>query len=240
MKTKNTMHRPILLASYVALAMTVQSRLSAQVQILDNFNSGNITVSNSVSSTFGNPVPGVFGGNRGILLDKATESSATSVTVGGGVLTWNETSPGDFASVIYGTATTLINISGYNAFRITVDSTPQTAGQLEINYFYYGSPTHLYGVNAYATLPSSGTVDIPFASFVSNAGFPPIDFTQAHAIGLTFRGNLLGQGAYVFDNFQAVVVPEPSTIALLACGILGVGLTCRFKARHKHIENHAA
>jgi hypothetical protein len=210
--------------------------LHGGVLVLDDFNSGDITVSNSVHSSWGNAVPGVFGGNRAILLEKADESSATYVAVGSGVLTWNETAAAptsvgaDYGVVLDGWLDTNVDLSSYNAFRITVVSAPQNAGQLEVVYWYRGSPTHSYGVDAWATLPASGIVDIPFSSFldswISAGTFPPIDWTQAEGVGLTFRGNLLAQGTYVLDDFlavtQAVTVPAPGAIVL---GCIGFGLS---------------
>ena len=71
---------------------------------------------------------------------------------------------------------------------------------------------------------TSGTVEIPFASFIPNAGFPPIDFGKVHGFGLAFRGSLLAHGTYIFDDLQIasritaapkIVVEQPIGIALL-------------------------
>jgi hypothetical protein len=217
-----TMTRLFRLATCAVSMLTFNNSLSAQSQVLDNFSSGNIIVDHSVTSTFGDPVPGVFGGNRAILLSKQNEASPTSIQVGSGVLTWNG-SAGDYGHVGYGTATTSADLSAYNAFRITVISAPQNPGQLEVNLGYRGSPTQLYGVWALADLPASGIVDIPFSSFGVPQSFPPIDLTQIHDIGLTFRGNLLSAGTLVLDNFQVTTVPEPGTFAIMAIGVLGFG-----------------
>ncbi len=235
MKTNSRIPRFSLIAISLTSLFAVQVRLPAQVQVLDDFSSGNITVSNSTGSSFiHNSVPGVFGGTRDIFLNKADESSTTSIIVGSGALTWVGTAQGDEGFLNYGTPTTSVDLSAYNAFRITIDSAPQNPGKLEVDFSYL-EHSGAFGVYALATLPTSGTVDIPFSSFIVPPKFPPLDFTQAHSVGLSFRGSLLAQGTYVLDNFQVVVVPEPSSIALLAFGMLGVGLACRFNKRNNII-----
>ncbi len=132
----------------------------------------------------------------------------------------------DYGTVIDGTFNTSENLAAYNAFRLMVNSTPPIPGTLEVNISYLGSGG-AYGVYALASLPLSGTVDIPFSSFAAPPSFPAIDFTQIHSVELTFRGNFLAPGTYVFDNFEAVTVPEPGTVSILLAGFLALA----FKGR---------
>ena len=119
-----------------------------------------------------------------------------------------------------------INAGTLDTFRISVNSAPPNAGQLELDLSYFVSPNSLYGTYALATLPTSGTVEIPFSSFVTNADFPRVDFTMVHSVALAFRGNLLARGTYVFDNFQvesrgiAVTPPRfvPTSLVLSPAG----------------------
>lgn len=198
--------------------------LAQPVQVLDNFDSGDIVVDTTVRQTFGDPVPGVFGDNRAILLLKEDEQSATSVSVGSGVFTWNQTGA-DYAAMLLGTATTNLDLSAYDALRLSVISAPQGANEINFWLWYFGDATHLYGLRGTVALPTSGVLEVPFASFVGGAGFPPLDLTQVHAVGFDFSGDTghIAPGTYVFDNFLAVVaVPEPSSPALFGVGMLAL------------------
>jgi len=215
----------------VTLALLAAAPAWASALVLDDFSAGNITVTSSVGSTAGQNVPGVFGDNRGILLLKEVEDSATSVSVGAGVLTWNETGR-DYASVVYGTATTEQDLSGYDAFRIDIVSAPPNAGTMDFTLWYRFGSNQNFGVTATVAVPGSGLVDVPFASLRSVPSFPPLDLTRVGAIVIGFPGDTarLAPGTYVLDDFQAVLlapVPEPPAWALAGLGALAVMLKRR-------------
>lgn len=226
------------LAKLLFLCAICSNSIAAPILVLDDFNSGDISVVSTINSTFGDPVPGVFGDNRAILLLKEDELSATSMSVGSGVLTWNETGD-DYASIVYGTVSTSLDLSIYNAFRITVNSAPLNAGSMDFVLWYRGSATHNYGVRATAALPTLGTIDIPFSTLRSDISFPPIDLTQVSAIVMEFPGDtgVLAHGTYVFDDFQAVqlstppvTISEPPSSIFLLIGSLGL-FALRYGAR---------
>jgi hypothetical protein len=215
-------------AAALLLAGLASADRADAVPVLDDFNAGDVVVTASVPSTFGVPVPGVFGDNRGILLLKEFEASATSVTVGSGVFTFNRTGR-DFASLIYGTLTTDVDLSAYNAFRLTIVSAPENAGLLDLRLYYQGSPTGVFGVNAVIPMPSSGTVTVPFSALTLPAGFPPFDLAHVRGVGIELNERALIPGTYVFDDFLAVAVavPEPSMPLLFAAGLLAFGAVVR-------------
>lgn len=224
MSHENRLLRTLAALSFLTCAAQVQA---IPTRVLDDFSAGDISVTTTVNSSFGQPVAGVFGGNRTILLLKESESSATSMTVGNGVLTWNETGR-DFAGLDLGAIGTSEDLSAYNAFRITVLSAPVNAGTLDFVLWYHGAPNHNFGARATTALPTSGIVDVPFSLLRIDTSFPPIDLTQVGNVVMEFPGDtqILRSGTYVFDDLLAVrlpdaplSVPEPATALLLLTGI---------------------
>jgi hypothetical protein len=204
MKTTPTILRPFLLAVCAAMILAAHPRLSAQMLVLDDFSAGDIRVTNSTPfHSPGQDIPGVFGGHRTLDMQKADESSASSIIVGSGVLTWNKTAPaagGDYSWVTYGTVGSVHDLSLYNAFRLTVVSAPDI--RHNSLWIVLGSTVVSY---AYVDLPASGIVYIPFSLFANSD--IPLDLTQVQDVQLGLN-NWLSPGTYVFDNFEALVIPE--------------------------------
>jgi hypothetical protein len=174
------------LGAALAFLFTSYLQSPAQALLLDDFSSGNVVVSNTVWSSSGDPVEGVFGGWRAVLLTKEIESSATFISIGSGVLTWNQTGE-DSSFVGYRSG----DLSGYDAFRLTVVSAPLNAGGLEVA-LNYSVTNHGFQMRVPAPLPPSGTgtVEVAFSSFftrIADAGWPPIDMT-AVGVALELRG----------------------------------------------------
>jgi hypothetical protein len=203
----------------------------AQTLILDDFSVGDVVVTNTITGGLGDPLPDVFGERRTILLRKAVEASATSVSVGSGVLSWNQTDVDDYATVIYGDWRRW-DLSAYNAFRITLDSAPEASGELEVNYFQVGGwPNQSYTFVTSVPMPATGIAVIPFSSFMSSGNLPPVDFSQAQGVGLVFNGAQLASGTYVFDNFEAFVIPEPTSPVLFCAGVVTLVWRWRLKSQ---------
>jgi uncharacterized repeat protein (TIGR03803 family) len=200
------------------LTLTVVSLISGQV--IDDFSSINFTVVSSNSPYFVvEPGSGVFGegGYVFIAVYQGNESSATSLSFGGGALIWNETSVTDIAQVYY-SGPTVLNLSAFNAFRITVVSAPDNAGQMDVGLIYDGTNE----ASASVTLPTSGTVTLPFSSFIAGPPSPPVDFTHVDSIALLLDGSQLSPGRYVLAYFLAVATPiaPPVILSQLGFGVL--------------------
>ena len=193
------------LAAYITLVLALQPCLLAQTFVLDNYNAGNIAVTSSTTYGIDQYVSGVLGGVRIIDFSKQNESSATSLTIGSGGLTFNATTPGDWFAASDGYVPSRIyDLSHYNAFEITVLSAPAGEGYLGMGVGDLNGSAS----GAVAQLPTSGTVIVPF-SWWDSAG---VDF--AHVMDVEVDINAEVPGTYVLDNFQAVLVPEPTMLSL--------------------------
>src|ERR1039457_3003225 len=154
--------RFVRLTSCITLVLAVHPRLLAQALMLDNYNSGNIVVSSTPAYGIDQYVSGVFGGIRVIDFYKQNESSATSLTIGSGVVTFNATTSGDWFELFdehsYGQAS---DLSPYNALQVTVLSTPAGSGYLTVG----AGDSSLTALGAPAPLPASGTgaASVPFS-----------------------------------------------------------------------------
>jgi hypothetical protein len=194
--------------------------------VIDDFAWSEI-VNTTVNGARALPTPGVFpasgGGSRAILLIKADESSETSISIGSGVLTWTQTAAtGDYGWVTcYGDVTQ--DLSAYNALRVTVNSAPANPGLLGASV-----GTYVTTGQGFVSLPSSGTVDIPFSlfdQFTASHGYAAINYSRVWSAGLIFYS--LSPGVYEFSGFEAVLIPEPSTFALAGLGSIALMLARR-------------
>lgn len=235
-----------LLAACAAIFLAGQPRLCAQVLVMDDYTTGDVIVTNSHTSPAGvrQNLPGVFGGLRHFLFHKADESSAASISVGSGVLTFNKLAPAggeDYGWLTYGDVFSVQDLSAYNAFRLTVVSAPDIPfnNSLWIVLSYYNSPTSSVSSFAYVDLPASGIVEIPFSEFAS-PGSPSPDLTQVQDVQLGLN-YLLAPGTYVFDNFQAVgpstnhpPVADASATETWLVSANGVNATAVFDGSHSY------
>jgi len=163
---------------------------------------------------------GTLAGNRMIEFHKADESSASSLTIGSGVLTFNATSAGDWFQVYSGykwaQSPITYDLSAYNAFQVTVLSAPAGADYVG---FGAGDPS-IIASGALASIPPSGSgpASAPFSWW----DWSGVDFHHIYAVEFECYADV--PGTYVFDNFQAVLVPEPATLTLGLLGALALWL----------------
>lgn len=212
----------IVFGSCVVALLAAPLQLAAQIGIIDNYNEGSFVFTNSGADVFDGPDPSVFPGLRAYILDKQDETSGGSLTIAEGVLTWNQTTTAEAVRLWYTAgSSTPIDLSGYSAFRITLLSAPENPGQLGVGYTYWWKTNQHIASYAYVSMPSSGTIDIPFELFELPEEYGPVDFTQGVGVHLEMLGWLLDEGTYVFDDFQ-LVIPEPTTFTLLGLGSLAL------------------
>lgn len=232
MHTTSSHCRRCCIALAAAASFWPAAALAQPALVLDNFDAGDQLVGSSTGGSFGTPVPGVFSGNRIMLLVKQNESSATTIAVGGGQLSWVQTSStrfGDYG-VMYDDAVAAppADLSAYNAFRLTVVSAPANPGAVDF-MMVFSLPGNTVARRATAAIPTSGVVTVPF-SLLSRADGFAFDLTQVRGVGLEFAGGQMSAGTYVFDDFQAVaVVPEPSRWALMGLGLLAAAWRGRLR-----------
>ena len=197
------------LAACITLLLAPHPRLLAQSLVLDNYNSGNIVVSSTTSDGIIQYVPGVMGGIRIIDFSMQNPSSASSLTIGSGVLTFNATTPGDWFVATDGyNPSSIYDLSHYNAFEVTIVSAPAGPGWLGMGVGDLNGSAS----GAVAPLPTSGTIIVPF-SWWDWAG---VDFQ--HVMDVEVDINAEVPGTYVLDDFQAVEVPEPTLLSLAGLG----------------------
>lgn len=199
--------------------------VAAAPRVLDDFNAGDQLLTATSGPSFGIPVPGVFTDNRILLLVKADASSATSIGVGGGRLTWVDSNPADFGAMYDDRITTPTDLSAYNAFQLTVVEAPASTGTIDF-MMVFDAPGITYSARATAAIPSSGVVTVPFSMLTTGSSTLPINLTRTRGVGLEF-GNGSPAGTFVFDDFLAVTmapVPEPASALLMAMGLVAVAL----------------
>lgn len=223
MKTNSVIPRVVRLAACTTLILALHPRLLAQTLVLDNYNSGNIVVNSSTTSWIIQYVPVAPGGVREIILGKNGESSPTSLTIGSGVLTFNATSIGDWFEVSDGyVQNSTLDLTGYNAFALTVLSAPAgwPGSDLTAGAGSFDAGNGIIAIGAPASLPDSGIgrAVFPF-SWWDGSG---VDFNKIFEVEVDFYAEV--PGTYVFDNLQAVVVPEPATLTLGLIGALALWL----------------
>lgn len=222
------------LSATTVLSLLLSCLAMAQpVRVLDDFSTGDQVINASTGPSFGIPAPGVLTDNRILLMVEAEESSAASISVGGGRLTWVEASAagfGDFGAMYDDSVTAgSTDLSAYDAFQLTVVSAPLNSGSIDF-MMVFTAPGQVYSARATASIPSSGIVTVPFASLITGSASLPIDLTRVRGVGLEF-GNQSSLGTYVFDDFLAITaVPESSTVALMILGLVFLGLGLKAKA----------
>ena len=209
--------RVVRLAACIPLVLALHPRLLAQTFVLDNYNSGNIVVNSSTTYGIDQHVSGVLGGVRIIDFLKQDEPSATSLTIGSGVLTFNATTPGDWFTLSDGYVPgRTVDLTPYNAFALTLLNAPAGSGYLTMG----AGDTSTGAAGALASLPESGTGTAVFPfSWWDGSG---VDFHNIFEVEVDFYAAV--PGTYVFDNLQAVVVPEPATLTLSLIGGLALWL----------------
>lgn len=222
----NTSKARCIRGALAAAAIAVHGLVdAAPPRVLDDFDAGGQLFTATTGPSFGIPVPGVFTDNRVLLLVKADASSDTSIGVGGGRLTWVDSSPTDFGAMYDDRITTPTDMSAYDAFQLTVVDAPANAGTIDF-MMVFTAPGITYSARATASIPSSGVVTVPFALLSTGTTNLPIDLTRTRGVGLEF-GNGSPAGTFVFDDFLAVTlapVPEPASALLLALGLAAVSL----------------
>jgi hypothetical protein len=128
-----------------------------------------------------------------------------------------------------------LDLSKYNAFIVRIAS---GVGDLRFGVSLVSGLDRL--VLAYTPLlrdlPGSGVVIVPFSELVSvnaNGPFSELPNTtvlsNVGAISLSFSAEHAGSFDYRFDSFEAVSLPEPSSLSLLAAG----SIACLVIARRR-------
>ena len=117
-------------------------------------------------------------------------------------MTFNATTTGDWFELFDGYVPGhTVDLTPYNGFQVTVLSAPARSGYLTAGA---GDP-NLSLAGALASLPASGTGNAIFPfSWWDGSG---VDFHNIYDVEVDFYAAV--PGTYVFDNLQAVVVPEP-------------------------------
>jgi hypothetical protein len=136
----------------------------------------------------------------------------------GGDITYDGVDNNPSGSFYGGLGSVDLTQGGVNiGFRFDITSIAQTSATLLIDIF---SPNH--GSSVQLNLPhSAGFFDVPFSSFLPY-GSPfafPVDF---HNVGyIDFHFEMGGGDVVVMDSVITTNVPEPSTLALIACSTVG-------------------
>jgi len=211
-------------SAVVAAALVIPGLAAAAApRVLDDFSVSDQLLTATSPPSFGIPAPGVFTDNRVLLLVKTDPASPTSIGVGGGRLTWVESSAGDFGAMYDDRITAPTDMSAYDAFRLTVIDAPVNPGSIDF-MMVFSAPGINYAARATAPITSSGVVTVPFSLLRTGSDALAIDLTRVRGVGLEF-GNLSPAGTFVFDDFLAVTaVPEAASLVLMALGLAAVAL----------------